>query len=95
MIRCPECYNPTCNSGFGKDGECLVCNLAYQYSNFAFEHKLYPKTPKEVKKLNKEIIKKDGNLKQNYEFPKRKTTKREEKLLKAIYGDFKPIKSVK
>jgi hypothetical protein len=28
-VKCPRCGNNTCNAGYGEDGKCPVCPLAY------------------------------------------------------------------
>ena len=28
-IKCPRCHNNTCSGGYGEDGNCPVCPIAY------------------------------------------------------------------
>jgi hypothetical protein len=30
FVRCPRCGNNSCNGGYGEDGKCPVCPLAYE-----------------------------------------------------------------
>lgn len=86
FVFCPECWNNSCNAGFGKKGKCTTCNLAYQYSHHSFNNGDYPKTKKEIAKFNREIIKKEGHKEQDYKDPRPKPTKEEKKLLRKIFG---------
>ena len=66
-IECPYCKNNTCNGTFGNsdgtvggenpDYKCPFCNLAYQYMDMCYKHKDYPKTKKEMIKINNKIKK--------------------------------------
>jgi hypothetical protein len=36
FVKCPRCGNNSCNGGYGEDGKCPVCPLAYELM-FAIE----------------------------------------------------------
>lgn len=36
FVRCPKCGNNSCNGGYGLDGKCDICPLAYQYQEIIY-----------------------------------------------------------
>jgi len=42
MVICPKCGNNCCNGMHGDNGECDVCNLAYEYQELAYKSGLVP-----------------------------------------------------